>query len=142
MDIVLPTGARLVVSEASYQDVDALMTALANAGIGVQLANDLLNMDVTILKDALLKSYASQALKDAIFKCAQRAVYENTKVTRGLFDDPKLKDKARADHFLILWEVVKVNCTPFFAQIFSVLKERLGTNPSFLKPTSGPGVPS
>ena len=129
MDIKLPTGAQLTVTESSFQDVDALMSALSDAGIGVPLANDLMGMDVTVLKDALLKAYKSDALKNAIFKCGERAMYENVKVTRALFDDPKLKDQARADYFLILWHIVEVNCAPFFVKIFSALRERLKTSP-------------
>ncbi len=130
MDFTLPTGSRLSISEASYVDADALLKALAKCTKGVSLPNNFLEADVTMLKDILVEAITSDEVDRAIFKCAERAVYENQKVSKSLFDDPKLKDNARQDRFMIFWHIVEVNCGPFFGKTFSILKERLRTSQS------------
>lgn len=129
MDFILPTGSKLTVSEASFPAADALLKALMRCAKGIPLGTDILKMDVTVLKDALIQAATSPEVDQAFFKCAERAVYENMKVTPALFDDPKLKDNARADYFLIQWYVIEVNCGPFFGKTFSILRERLKTSP-------------
>lgn len=142
MDFTLPTGSKLTVSEAAYVDANTLLKALLKSAKGIPLAADVLKMDVTVLKDAIIEASTSPEVDQAIFKCAERSMYENVKVTRDLFDDPKLKDKARADYFLILWHVIEVNCGPFFGTTFSVLSERLRTSPYFQKSSSTSTIPS
>ena len=88
MKHTLPSGATLDVSESSFEDCDVLMSALASAGIGVQLAEDLTKLDVSVLKDALLKAYAAEDLKRAIFKCATRASTKTRLSTEGCLTIP------------------------------------------------------
>lgn len=142
MDFTLPSGCKLVVSESSYQDSNGLLKALLATAKGVPLAKNLLDTDVTALKDIVLEAATSAEVDQALFKCAERATYENVKVTRDLFDDPKLKEKARGDYFLILWHVIEVNCGPFFGKTFSALKERIATSPYFQKSPSPQTMPS
>ncbi len=130
------------VSEAAYEDADALLKALAKCARGIPLPKDLMQADVTILKDMLVEAVTSDEVDRAIFKCADRAMYENAKVSKALFDDPKLKDKARQDRFLIFWHVIEVNCGPFFGKTFSILRERLQTSPYFQKSPSESTTPS
>lgn len=134
MEFTLPTGAKLVVSEAAYVDSDALLKSLVRCAKGVPLPNDFLKADVTILKDILVDAITSDEVDKALFKCAERAMYENAKVTKDLFDDPKLRERARPDRFMIFWYVIEVNCGPFFGKTFSILKERLATSP-FIQPS-------
>lgn len=134
MDFTLPTGANLTVSEAAYVDADALLKSLVRCAKGVKLGDDFMKADVTILKEILVDAITSDEVDKALFKCAERAAYENVKVTKDLFDDPKLKDKARPDRFLIFWYVIEVNCGPFFGKTFSILRERLATSP-FIQPS-------
>lgn len=131
MDFTLPTGAKLSISEADYRSADALLKSLIRCTKGVPLPKNFLEADVTILKDILVDAIVSDEVDQAIFKCGERAVYENAKVTKDLFDDPKLKDRARQDRFLIFWYLIEVNCGPFFAKTFSMLRERLATSPYF-----------
>jgi hypothetical protein len=142
MEFTLPTGSKLVVSEATYVDADALLKALAKCAKGIALPKNFLEADVTVLKDILVEAVVSPEVDAALFKCAERAAYENVKVTKAIFDDPKLKDAARRDRFLIAWHVIEVNCGPFFGAIFSELKERLRTSPSFQPSPSESATPS
>ncbi len=142
MDFTLPTGAKLVVTEASYEDAIALLELLVGCMDGISLPNDIFQANVSVLKDLLVRAIKSQDVKAALFKCAQRATYENVRVEPALFDDPKLREKARADYFLILWRIVEVNCGPFFGKTFSELRERLKTSPYFQPSPSEPVTPS
>ena len=142
MDFTLPTGSKLTVSESSYEDADALLKALLKCAKGIPLAKDPMSMDVSVLKDAFIEAATSPEVDQAIFKCAERAMYENVKVTKAIFDDPKIKDKARADRFLIQWHVIEVNCGPFFGKTFSVLRERLKTSPFIQGQPSTSTIPS
>ncbi len=135
MDFTLPSGATMIVSESAYADAIGLLKALMKTMKGVPLAADVMSLDVSVLKDALIEAGTSPEVDTALFKCAERAVYENVKVTHGLFDDPKLKDQARGDYFLILWHVIEVNCGPFFGKTFSLLRERLKTSP-YIQPSA------
>ena len=137
MNFVLPSGAKLTVSESSYADATALLKALTRCAKGIPLPKDLLDADVTVLKDMLVEATVSDEVDAALFKCAQRAVYEGVRVEKGIFDDPKMLEKGvRGDYFLILWHIVEVNCGPFFGKAFSILKERLRTRPDTLNSPS------
>ena len=130
MNFTLPSGGKLTVSESSYQDATALLKALTRCAKGLPLPKDFLEADITVMKDLLVEAMVSEEVDAAIFKCAERAVYDNVRVEKSLFDDPKLKENARADYFLILWHVVEVNCGPFFGKVFSELRDRLKTRPN------------
>ena len=132
----------MVVSESSYQDANALLKALTRCAKGLALPKNFLEADVTVLKDMLVEAVVSEEVDAALFKCAERAVYESVRVDKSIFDDPKLKDRARADYFVILWHIVEVNCGPFFGKAFSELRERLKTSPSTLNSPSTPTSPS
>ncbi len=132
----------MTVSDSSYQDADALFKSLVRCAKGIPLPKNILEADVTVLKDILVEAIVSDEVDRAIFKCAERAMYENVRVTKAIFDDPKLKDNARADRFLIQWHVIEVNCGPFFGKTFSILRERLRTNPSFQPSPSESTTPS
>ncbi len=142
MDYTLPSGAKMTVSEAAYVDADALLKALAKCAKGIPLPKNFLEADVTVLKDVLVEAIVSDEVDKALFKCGERAAYENMKVSVALFDDPKLKDSARQDRFMIFWHIIEVNCGPFFGKTFSILRERLRTNPSFPPSPSESTTPS
>jgi hypothetical protein len=142
MNYKLPSGANLVVSESSYQDANALLKALTRCAKGIPLPKNLMEADVTMLKDMLVEAVVSEEVDAALFKCAERAVYESVRVDKTIFDDPKLREKARSDYFLILWHIVEVNCGPFFGKAFSELRERLKTSQSAPESSSKPTSPS
>ncbi len=129
MNFTLPSGAKLTVSESSYADATTLLKALTRCAKGIPLPQNFLEADVTVLKDMLVEAIVSEEVEGALFKCAQRAVYESMRVEKSLFDDPKLSAQARSDYFVILWHIVEVNCGPFFGKVFSELRERLKTRP-------------
>jgi hypothetical protein len=126
-DFILGSGARLHVTVAPFEDANALRKALLRTAKGIPLAADPLQMDVTVLKDVFIEAASSNDVEQCLFKCMERASYQDVKVTRGLFDDPKLGESARADLLEIYWKVIETNCAPFFVKAFSALKARMAS---------------
>lgn len=121
-DFDLPSGIGFHVSIAPFQDAKALSKALIKSLGGVQLSADILNMDVTVLKDAFVNAATSDEVESYLFKCFERTTYNGLKVTKDLFDDPKIGEQARKDYILMCAKVIQVNCLPFFDQALSTLK--------------------
>ena len=127
----LPSGAELDVTVAPFADADALTKALLKAVKGVELRADILQMDMTAIKDVVVGAATSDEVDRALFKCAERASYNGVKVSKGLFDDPEIGTQAREDYYHLCLKVIEVNCLPFFKAAFSELKTRLkGMNAS------------
>ncbi len=134
MNKTMPSGAQLSVSAAPFEDAMALQDGVLNACKGVPMPGsleDLMGMDATPLKDAILAAATSKELREALFTCAKHAIYDGkVKVDRALFDDPILGEKARGDYYTIAWELIVVNCGPFFVKTFSWLKTTTASNPA------------
>lgn len=121
-DFELPSGGKLHVSVAPFQDAKALTKALLKASGMVKLAENPMDMDVSVIKDMLVQAATSDEVEAALFRCMSRATYDNLKITPELFDDQTIGDKIRRDYFLVCAKVVEVNCLPFFDQALSSLK--------------------
>jgi len=85
------------------------------------------------LADRVLGILASKAVEECIFKCAEKSIYrhdgtdESTiKVTKTMFDDPKIMEKARGDFYEIGYHVAEVNLRPFVKALSSALGVRVG----------------
>lgn len=113
METTLASGAKLVVTPASFPIANEFRKALMRAMRGMPISANTI--------DAELSVATSEEAEQAFFKCCERASYDGMKVSAALFDDPKLGDKARGDYHQIYAEVVKANVAPFFKQTFSVL---------------------
>lgn len=121
-EFVLPSGAKLVVTGAPFVQALALNKALMKAAKGLPMAADPLQMDLSVLKDAILGAATSDEVEAILFTCMERALYNGSRVNRGLFDEPGAGEDARKDFYVIAWHVIEVNCGPFFVQTFSWLK--------------------
>lgn len=121
-DFELPSGAQHHVTRAPFQDANALTKALLKSSIGIRLAENPLDMDVTVLKDTLVSAMTSDDVERLLMLCLARSTYDGTKVTPDLFDDVKIGDAARGDFYPMCANVVKVNCQPFFGPALSMLK--------------------
>jgi hypothetical protein len=122
MEFTLASGAKLSVTEAPYRDTMSLQRSLLSAVKGFPIGDDIMNMDLSVLKDAILSVATSNDVEVALFRCGARATYDDVKVTESLFDDPKMGLRAREDFYEIAWKIIEVNCGPFFKQPFSRLK--------------------
>jgi len=85
--------------------------------------------------DMVMSAAASPEVENAVFKCAERALYTPAgedaprKVLRGLFDEGEAGHKAREDYYAICARVVEVNVLPFLAPIFSGSKASVPMTP-------------
>src|SRR5882724_578984 len=133
-EYVLPSGAKLVVSPAPFADASALLKAILKAVQGLKLGKEIdidpanpgaIFKDPSVFLaviDKVLSVATSDEVETTLFKCFERSSYDGAKVTRALFDDPKLSEAAREDYFTMSAKVIEVNCKPFFKQTFSGLK--------------------
>lgn len=142
MEFTLKTGAVLHVTPARFDDSNALKKALLAAAKGLEL--DLADLksngsqiDVGVLINPILEALTSELVEACIFKCAAgKALYENIKVDKALFDDANLGEQAREDYHEICLKIIEVNCTPLFKQTFSVFMGLVGTVTTTLKSQS------
>ena len=114
MDYKLESGAKLSVTQSSYEDAIDLNDELLKSFGEISLTDDIVNKIKT--------AASSPVVRRCIMKCAERAVYENVRVSKELFDDPKLGVQARKDYFEICFRIVEVNCYPFLEGLLSLLK--------------------
>ena len=121
-EIVLKSGAKLEVTVSEFQKAKALQDALLRAAKGAPLSSEFLEQDLGALKDLLIQVATSEEVDKALFACLEKCSYKGVRVTRALFDDKDLAEEARADFYDMAWNVVKVNCGPFFKQALSLLK--------------------
>lgn len=127
MEFLLPGGNKFLVTPSSFEKAMALQKALLRATKGLPLAADPFQMDVSILKDAVVSVATSDEVEKAMFCCMESANYRDRRVSRDLFDDPKIGEQAREDFYLMCWHTAEVNCGPFFKKTFSRLRELAAT---------------
>jgi hypothetical protein len=122
------------VTVCPFVDANALLKAILKAAKGISISPEEMKTEINVqavsdnpgllgkIIDKVVGVAVSQEVEDALFKCFQRATYEDIRITRELFDDPKIGEKAREDYFKMCVNVISVNCQPFFKQAFSALK--------------------
>ena len=133
MEKILPSGAKLVIGLAPFEDAIALHDGVLEALKGMPLPGsikDWKDMETGPVKDALITAATSKAVRAAIFACARYCTYDGQKLDQGLFDDPKRAAAARQDYYTLAWEIGVANCRDFFVQTFSWLKTLLPTTAS------------
>lgn len=143
----LDSGAKLEVTESSFNDAYSLEKALISSVketnlSGLQIKKDIFDMDIDVLLKSILVMATSSHVEQCLFKCFERATYNGLRINRGLFDDPKIGLLIREDFHEICLKVAEVNCRPFLKRIFSVLKVFLQTLNGILKPESDASKPS
>jgi len=150
----MPSGATLVLSVASWESIKALHDAVLRevkkgdvSGIDVEAVQGVLEGKIeagAALIDRAISLASSKAVEDAMFRCAEKAVYKtgddetSRKVTRALFDDLAVRDQTREDYYAIAYAVAEVNLRPFVKALSTSLRalmERYAT-------TRGSPVPS
>ncbi len=122
MEKVLKSGAKIVVSMADFADANGLRKAVMTAVRGLPLGPNIMDVDMSVLKDALSDVGTSDAVERWMFQCAEKATYEGIPINRALFDDPKVGAQARKDYFEIAAAVAQENLAPFFETALTSLK--------------------
>jgi len=138
--VALPSGAKLFASPSSWENAKALHDAVLKE---IKGTSGVAGLDLELVKEAFEEKSASafshvldkivgvacsKAIEDAIFSCAEKAIYQpsgeetSIKVTRAMFNNPDTRDQARGDYYAIAFHVAEVNLRPFVKALFSSLK--------------------
>lgn len=129
-------GKELRITPTSFDEAMDLKDAIEIAIKGGQLniSTDILEKDLSesdfgnILK-TVLSVDCSKEIRACLFKCAERAVLGTDKITRDWFEDVN----NRQYYYQIMFEVMRVNLSPFFAKIFSLFSGTEGKIGNILK---------
>lgn len=105
-DFTLASGAKIHITPAQFQQAIALSKARMRCLKG-------LGENMTQFESALAIT-TSDELEEAFFECAKSSTYNDVRISRSLFDDPKIGEQARIDYMEILKRIIEVNCEPFF----------------------------
>ncbi|NDK07871.1 hypothetical protein EOM39_01335 [Candidatus Gracilibacteria bacterium] len=113
----LKSGAELEITMASFRDtkdlVDSIARELKKNDIDIKTLNLESEIDggiINSLKNMFLGILVNEEIMRALNKCFEKALYNNKKITEDLFDND---ERARADYFVICWEVARYNLAPF-----------------------------
>jgi len=138
-EFTLPSGAKFFVTMAPFEDACVLRDAVIKEvrGQGITIPQRALEKDIeswkedtelmSIFLDKIMAVAASREVKDAIFRCFERCKYNEVKVSKDLFNDPKLEEQAREDYYPMCMRVMEVNLKPFFKKVSSLLGAPLRT---------------
>jgi len=114
--IKLPSGAELRITLAPFADARALYQALLAEVRGVNVAG---TEDVrNLLKEIFCAGFSSKLVEACVWKCIERATYNNLKIIEDTFEPAK----AREDYFTVFYEVTRENVLPFTKSLYVQLK--------------------
>jgi len=130
-NIPLSSGATLGFQLARFNDGMNLFNATFKELVGVSVGQQassfdlaaLFQMDISQLKDIVIKVATSDKVQEAIWKCMESCTYQGVndsagiKITKNTFES----EDARADFLLVVWEVATLNLVPFFKNLGSLL---------------------
>ena len=121
-------GKELKITPASFEDAKDLEEAVINEIIASPFKIDMEGMDfnkenifdsnvsssqVTSLLKSVLSIAKSKQIKACLFKCSERAVLGDQKITPDFFEELE----NRGLYYKIMLEVLKVNLIPFYKRI-------------------------
>ena len=130
-NIPLSSGATLGFQLARFNDGMNLFNATFKELVGVPFGAqgssldfaNFLKMDISELKDVVIKVATSDKVQEAIWKCMESCTYQGVndsagiKINKNTFES----EDARADFLLVVWEVATLNLVPFFKNLGSLL---------------------
>jgi coenzyme F420-reducing hydrogenase gamma subunit len=112
-EIVLPSGALLVVNAAPFRDARALYQAILHElrDITITTATAL----EVVIKDLFCAGFGSLAIEQALETCMARCLYNGLKIDGDTFEPLE----ARQDYMQACMEVAKDNVSPFAKPLFA-----------------------
>lgn len=109
----LPSKNHVVINPCGFDDAcdlkDIVELKLAEADIKIETL-DVANLDIGFLVAAILKVDGSKEFRARVFKCLERSLYNDEKITKDTFEPVE----NRGDYYPIVIECLKVNVLPFF----------------------------
>lgn len=119
-EIVLPTGAKLVITSAPFADAKALYQAVVEEMRGIKASPDV-ELDTNWIKDMLCAGLSSKKIDAALAKCMERATYDGIRIVADTFEPVK----AREDYLTVCFEVAKENIMPFTKSLYAKFAPQL-----------------
>lgn len=124
--VTLPSAKELEIQIAPFAIAAKLYKVLArelitvDVSIGSTSLEEFLAKDISEMKNIFCVVLASDPFEAALFDCMKSCLYDQIKISKATFES----EEARADFFLVCWEVAKANLLPFFANLKSLLPTR------------------
>ena len=127
----LDSGATLEVTMASFEVGHKLLKCVMREVEGVKLSlgvkaktlQDFFAMEINdealnTLKNVVTRLIGSDTIDEALWPCMERALYNNQRVSRDLFED----ERNRADYLVVAKEVLLFNLSPFLKNLSSLFQ--------------------
>lgn len=134
-------GKQLKVTVSSFSETMELMKVLSDSmkegGItfslsGFKFEGDIEIGDIGPVVEAALSVATSSEVREALFKCAKRALIGDNKVDKDFFENPD----NRQYYFPVMIEIARVNLAPFFGILNSWSASLSGLKDLFQKSES------
>lgn len=122
MKKTLPSGAELDMTLAPFAVGHRLFKSVAVEIESVKSSADIFD----VMKCAIARMFFSPAIESAMWACAERATYNNVKISTETFED----ERAREDFIIVAKEVIWFNLLPFsknLALLFTDIMQRVST---------------
>lgn len=117
-EIELPSGAKLRVNLASFATSKDLYQAFLEEAKGVKFDFSLdTELKLEMFKDIICVGLSSKKIEKALWECMKVALYNDKKITEETFED----EDARGDYFNVVFEVAKLNLSPFVKNLYALL---------------------
>lgn len=130
-EFISKSGVKIRIDPASFKDALKLKTDIEKALIknNVDVANIDVDFDklgkgnidfafITSISKYLMIIDSDENVHRSIFKCLERCLYKDLKITEETFEDIE----ARVDYYEILTNCIKENMLPFLKTLFVDLK--------------------
>ncbi len=114
----LPSGSKLEITLASFQEANALQKIVAKELIKMKLDSNL-EFNFNFFKDLICIALASDEFERALKPCIKRCLYREARITEFTFEEYE----ARQDYNMLCFEVAKENLLPFVKGLSSLLKD-------------------
>lgn len=133
-EIIAENGAVIKIDCASFDNAmslkNSIVKELASSGIDIKAFefNSIAQMEInpelvsSVIKSVLFVD-CSVSFNDALFKCMERCTYNKEKITKATFEEVE----ARENYYLVAFEVIKENISPFFKGAVSGIKAIMQT---------------
>ena len=135
MEYTTESGKQVVINYAGFKDACELKRQVGLELLKVNVnINDLINKEldsqsINTFKDLIFTIDSSKEIEDCLFKCLARSLYNNSKITKELFEDKEVVH----EYYDIMIACMRENLRPFFEKQFATLNELLKQVKNILK---------
>lgn len=106
--IKLPSGAELKITLSPFVISRDLYQAMLEELKVIKLDMEA-DVDGNFFKDIFCAGFSSKRVEKCIWKCMEKALYNDLRITEDTFES----EAARDDYFAVMFEVAKANVMPF-----------------------------